>query len=225
MRKLLRPTNEYAPDAILPGDPAIALALAQELIEGPLMANHARGLWGYTGPAKSDPGALLSIQSTGYGNQSAAAVLIQLGALGVRRAIRVGTCVALDDRIELGTTILAGAAIGHDDRRHRSSRELSEGLGAAYPGSLETGVVASVDTAANARDLAARPIAADGATAGLYDAARKADIAAAAALLVVESAGAELGDEQARAGLVGLGRAAWAALSQAYADVARVKAR
>ena len=50
----LRPTAELAERVLLPGDPGRALALAQLLIEGPLMFNHHRGLWGYTGPAIAD---------------------------------------------------------------------------------------------------------------------------------------------------------------------------
>jgi purine-nucleoside phosphorylase len=42
----LRPTAELAERVLLPGDPGRALALAQLLIEGPLMFNHHRGLWG-----------------------------------------------------------------------------------------------------------------------------------------------------------------------------------
>ncbi len=45
----LRPTAPIAPAAVLPGDPGRALALAQDLLESPRMANHARGLWGYIG--------------------------------------------------------------------------------------------------------------------------------------------------------------------------------
>ena len=56
----LRPTAPIAADAILVGDPGRALMLAQELLEQPKMSNHARGLWGYTGPPRGrradDPG-------------------------------------------------------------------------------------------------------------------------------------------------------------------------
>jgi purine-nucleoside phosphorylase len=45
----LRPSTPYAPDALLPGDPGRALALAQQLLTEPKMSNHARGLWGYSG--------------------------------------------------------------------------------------------------------------------------------------------------------------------------------
>ena len=66
----------------------MALALAQALLERPLMANHAHGLWGYVGTARD--GAPLSVQSTGVGGPSAALVLRDLARLGVTRAIRVG---------------------------------------------------------------------------------------------------------------------------------------
>ena len=45
----LRPATELAERVLLPGDPHRALAVAQDLLEQPLMFNHARGLWGYTG--------------------------------------------------------------------------------------------------------------------------------------------------------------------------------
>ena len=47
----LHPTAELAERVLLPGDPGRALALAQLLLEKPLMFNHHRGLWGYTGAA------------------------------------------------------------------------------------------------------------------------------------------------------------------------------
>jgi uridine phosphorylase len=90
----LRPTAALAERVLLPGDPGRALALAQLLLERPLMFNHHRGLWGYTGTAIAD-GRPLTIQSTGMGGPSAAIVLEELIALGARRAIRVGTCGAL----------------------------------------------------------------------------------------------------------------------------------
>jgi uridine phosphorylase len=108
----LRPTATVAKRVLLPGDPGRALALAQFLLEQPLMFNHHRGLWGYTGAAADgDP---LTIQSTGMGGPSAAIVLHELIALGVTRAIRVGTCGALDDGLRLGDLIVAREAIAAD---------------------------------------------------------------------------------------------------------------
>ncbi len=59
----LRPKTPYAPDALLPGDPGRAMALAQQLLTEPKMSNHNRGLWGYSGetadgrPSASSPPA------------------------------------------------------------------------------------------------------------------------------------------------------------------------
>lgn len=118
----LRPTAELAERVLLPGDPGRALALAQLLIEGPLMFNHHRGLWGYTGPAIAD-GEPLTIQSTGMGGPSAAIVLHELIVLGARRAIRVGTCGALDGGLELGDLVVAHEALAADG----TSRNLGAG--------------------------------------------------------------------------------------------------
>ncbi len=109
----LRPTAELAERVLLPGDPGRALALAQTLISEPRMFNHHRGLWGYTGPARSD-GKALSIQSTGMGGPSAAIVLTELIELGARRAIRVGTCGALAPGLELGELVIARESLSRD---------------------------------------------------------------------------------------------------------------
>src|SRR3954447_17202874 len=89
-----RPPAPAAERALLPGDPGRALALAQVVLgDDRRMFNHHRGLWGYTGTASD--GAPLTIQSTGMGGPSAAIVLEELAALGVRTAVRVGTARAL----------------------------------------------------------------------------------------------------------------------------------
>ena len=82
----LHPTTELAPRVLLPGDPGRALHLAQELLEAPLMFNHNRGLWGYTGTAAD--GEPLTIQSTGMGAPSAAIVAHELLKLGACHADR-----------------------------------------------------------------------------------------------------------------------------------------
>jgi uridine phosphorylase len=120
----LRPTAALAERVLLPGDPGRALALAQLLLEEPLMFNHHRGLWGYTGAARAD-GEPLTIQSTGMGGPSAAIVLQELIALGALRAIRVGTCGAL-------------AETGTDQGDTRSARipESASAGGACLPASV-----------------------------------------------------------------------------------------
>lgn len=108
----LRPATDLAERVLLPGDPHRALFVAQELLHKPLMFNHARGLWGYTGTA--DDGEPLSIQSTGMGGPSAAIVVEELIALGARRLVRIGTCGALSDELEVGALLAAVDALPAD---------------------------------------------------------------------------------------------------------------
>src|SRR6267378_2718580 len=117
----LRPTAALAERVLLPGDPGRALALAQSLLSEPLMFNHHRGLWGYTGTAGD--GEPLTIQATGMGGPSAAIVLSELIGLGARRAIRVGTCGALASGLDLGELVIAREAISGDG----TSRALGAG--------------------------------------------------------------------------------------------------
>ena len=146
----LRPTAALAERVLLPGDPGRALALAQSLLEKPLMFNHHRGLWGYTGAASD--GDLLTIQSTGMGGPSAAIILTELIALGARRAIRTGTCGALDAALELGDLVVARESICADGTsralsagdRVSADPELTDRLLAAAP-AAHAGTIVSVD--------------------------------------------------------------------------------
>jgi uridine phosphorylase len=124
----IRPTAPLAERALLPADPGLALALAQALLDGPRMFNHNHGLWGYTGPALD--GRPLTIQSTGLGGPSAAIVLEELIGIGLRQAIRVGTCTVLraTDRplagqLGLGDLLIVEAALATDG----TSRALGAG--------------------------------------------------------------------------------------------------
>ncbi len=114
MRDLLHihPTTELAERVLLPGDPGRALRLAQGLLDAPKMLNHNRGLWGYTGTAAD--GEALSIQSTGMGGPSVAIVATELIELGARRLLRVGTCGALGDQLELGQLLVVDPALAGD---------------------------------------------------------------------------------------------------------------
>ena len=146
----LRPTAPLAERVLLPGDPGRALALAQALLTEPRMFNHHRGLWGYTGAAGD--GEPLTIQATGMGGPSAAIVLSELIALGARRAIRVGTCGALDSSLALGELVIARDSICADGtsralgfaERAAADEALTQALEAAA-GSARAGTVISVD--------------------------------------------------------------------------------
>jgi uridine phosphorylase len=108
----LKPAAELAERVLLPGDPHRALAVARELLDGPKMFNHARGLWGYTGEAPD--GEPLTIQSTGMGGPSAAIVCEELISLGARRLVRIGTCGALVDGLPFGDLLSAASVLAAD---------------------------------------------------------------------------------------------------------------
>jgi uridine phosphorylase len=127
---VLRPTAAVAEDALLPGDPGRAMALAQGLLAEPRMSNHAHGLWGYSGHTAA--GRPLTIQATGIGAPSAAVVLRDLAELGVRRAIGIGTCVGLAAGLALGETLVCERALAADG----TSRALGTGGGAVADAGL-----------------------------------------------------------------------------------------
>jgi uridine phosphorylase len=215
----LRPTAPIAADAILVGDPGRALLLAQELLEQPRMSNHARGLWGYTG--RTPDGHELTLQATGMGGPSAALVLADLADLGVWRAIRVGTCVAIAPDLELGELLIVeeahawggpGAGAGE---AMLPEPVLLERLRRELGGEARAATVASLDTLHDqARVPQLAGDAADMQTAALFDRGRALAVAIAAVLIVnAGSAGDQLGDDAAEAAARQAGRAAAAALS------------
>lgn len=104
----LAPIIEPAEDAIVVGDPRRAFALAGAVTAEPKMSHLARGLWGYTG--ETGTGRRLTVQSTGIGGPAAVAVIDGLVELGVKRIVRLGTCVGTGGPSERGTPAAPGEA-------------------------------------------------------------------------------------------------------------------
>jgi len=216
----LRPTAPIAAEAILVGDPGRALLLAQALLGQPKMSNHARGLWGYSGSTPA--GKPLTIQSTGIGGPSAALVLADLVELGVRRAVRVGTCVGLDESLELGELLAVSKAIAAGGSAGAfgvdvgepvdPDPELTARLVEAVGGESRQVSVASFD--AHPSPLRGA-IAGDMQSAPLLARARALGVRMGALLIVAESNGGERldGEELERAEKLA-GQAAARALSQ-----------
>lgn len=222
----LRPRAPIAADALLPGDPARALHLAQELLESPKMSNHAHGLWGYGGSTAE--GLPLTIQSIGIGGPSSALVLAELAALGVRRAIQLGTCRALDPGLALGELLLVREAIGADGTSRALSGEPALGpdprLGAAFAeAAAGAGVrpvsVASADLVGRldgrpAEDWARRgAVAIEMASAALFAAGPRCGVAVAGLLAVADAGEDSIGDEALLEASMRMGRLAIEALS------------
>lgn len=227
----LRPTAPIAADAILVGDPGRALMLAQELLEQPKMCNHARGLWGYTG--RTAAGAELTLQSTGMGGPSAALVLADLAELGVRRAVRVGTCTAIDSELEAGALLAVTEAhawggpgggegepvLPDEALATRLERELGDEARRATVASLDVLSAVPFRRSTTKRNSGEDGMeiggeAADMQTAALFASGRSLGVALAAVLIVTETAGGEtIGDEELEAAAKRAGAAAAHVLS------------
>jgi uridine phosphorylase len=213
----LRPVAALAPRALLPGDPARALALAQVVLgDDRKMFNHHRGLWGYTGTAAD--GAPLTVQSTGIGGPSAAVVLEELAALGVRIAVRAGTCVALGADVALGTLIAVDAVRGTDGvsralgapERQALDLALTERLAAQ---GARRGTVVSADVYYAEAPATPDALARDLQTAALAAVAARCRVRFAAVLAVVADArGGRLDDEAVSQAGEEVGRAGAAAM-------------
>jgi uridine phosphorylase len=214
---ILKPHQPVAERVLLPGDPGRALRLATALIDGPLMLNHHRGLWGYSGPAAD--GAPLTIQSSGLGGPSAAAVVAELVALGARRLVRVGTAAALGSTA-LGALVVADEALAADG----ASRALGAGprvpadpaiCAALAAGAPLRGLVASADIHDPVLARAwtgAGALACDLTTAAVLAAAARAGAAAGAVLGITRAGGERLGEDALDALEQELGAVALAAL-------------
>jgi nucleoside phosphorylase len=216
----LRPTAPTAADAILVGDPGRALMLAQELLEQPKMSNHARGLWGYHG--RTPAGTELTVQATGMGGPSAAIVLTDLAELGVRRAVRVGSCAALDPRLQAGMLLAIAEAYdwagpgGQAGAPVRPDARLSESLQRQLGDEGRAATVASLDVLHDrgAPASIARGDAADMQTATLLSRGPSLGVSLAVVLVVTETSGGDrLADDGIELASKRAGIAAFRALS------------
>ena len=219
----IRPTAQIAPDVILPGDPGRALALAQSLLESPLMSNHNRGLWGYSG--RRPTGETLTIQASGIGGPSLAVVAEELAQHGARRIVRLGTCRALDPSLRLGEVLIVGAAAAEEGASRALGAErfaepdptLHAALVAVAGGRAREATVVSTDLAYGLPEPdggGAEALAADLGTATLFAWGRGKGLAVAAGLVVTVVGGERLGDERLEGVSLELGEAMATALAR-----------
>ena len=102
------PEGAIAKNILLPGDPLRAKFIAENFFENPKCYNEVRGMYGFTGTYKGVP---VSVQGTGMGQPSLSIYVTELFKdYGVQNAIRVGTCGAVTDSIQLRDTIIVNSA-------------------------------------------------------------------------------------------------------------------
>jgi uridine phosphorylase len=199
VRRYLKPTGPTAADALLPSDPGLALALAQELVEAPRMSNHNHGLWGYHGETRH--GRELTIQSTGIGGPSAAGVLQELTHLGVRRAVRVGAGAAPAGTVVECEAVVVDGALARDGTSAAlgatglvpADRSITDRLAQAAGQAARRGTVASVDLLEDRVPAGSDVLCVDLETAALLALGQRLELTIGAIVGVGDAAGVELG--------------------------------
>ena len=102
------PDGAIAEAILLPGDPLRAKFIAETFLKDIHCYNEVRGMYGFTGTYN---GKKVSVQGTGMGQPSISIYVNELFRFyGVQKAIRVGTCGAVQKDIALRDVILAQGA-------------------------------------------------------------------------------------------------------------------
>ncbi|HEY4602212.1 MAG TPA: purine-nucleoside phosphorylase [Cerasibacillus sp.] len=100
--------GEIADKILLPGDPLRAKYIAETYLENIKQYNDVRGMLGFTGTYK---GERVSVQGTGMGVPSISIYVNELiQSYDVKKLMRVGTCGAIKENIQVRDVILAQGA-------------------------------------------------------------------------------------------------------------------
>src|SRR5690625_1657699 len=100
--------GEIAEQVLLPGDPLRAKYIAENYFTNMTQYNDVRGMYGYTGTYK---GEKISVQGSGMGIPSISIYTNELiNEYDVKTLIRVGTCGAMQENINIRDIILAQGA-------------------------------------------------------------------------------------------------------------------
>lgn len=97
--------GEIAETILLPGDPLRAKYIAETYFEDVIQYNEVRGMYGFTGTYK---GERISVQGSGMGIPSISIYANELiTQYGVKKLIRVGTCGAMKEGVNIRDIVLA----------------------------------------------------------------------------------------------------------------------
>jgi purine-nucleoside phosphorylase len=100
--------GEIAARVLLPGDPLRAKWIAETYLEDAKCYSNVRGMLGFTGTYEGVP---VSVQGSGMGMPSASIYYHELLAdYGATTLIRVGSCGALTEELQLRDVVLASAS-------------------------------------------------------------------------------------------------------------------
>ncbi|PFG56271.1 purine-nucleoside phosphorylase [Vibrio sp. ES.051] len=100
--------NDFAETIIMSGDPLRAKYIAENFLDDVREVTNVRGILGFTGTYQSKP---ISVMGHGMGGPSASIYFHELMThYGVKNFIRVGSCGAISDDVELKDLIIAQGA-------------------------------------------------------------------------------------------------------------------
>ena len=140
--------GDYADTVLMPGDPLRARHIADNHLDDVRLVNETRNMLGFTGTYNGVP---VSIQGSGMGIPSMQIYATELiTEFGVNRIVRIGSCGAVQDDIDLGDVVVALAAGTDSDvnRRRLGGRD--------FPAVADYDLLRSVTDAAEQRGLNAR---------------------------------------------------------------------
>ena len=140
--------DAYAKTVLMPGDPLRAKFIAENYLTGVVQVNEVRNMLGFTGSYNGTP---VSVQASGMGIPSMQIYATELiKDFGVERIVRVGSCGAIRDEINLGDVVVAMAA-GTDSIVNRQRLG-----GRDFPATADYGLLRAVTDAAEQRGLPTR---------------------------------------------------------------------
>jgi purine-nucleoside phosphorylase len=100
--------GDVAPVVLMPGDPLRARWIAETFLDDARCYTEVRGMYGFTGTWR---GQRVSVQGSGMGQPSLAIYVTELFTqYDVQSVVRVGSCGALTERLEIRDLVIASGA-------------------------------------------------------------------------------------------------------------------
>lgn len=133
--------GEIAETILLPGDPLRAGMIAETYLSDARQVTNVRNMLGFTGTYKGIP---LSVMGTGMGCASMGIYSYELiHEYGVRNLIRLGSCGAFSENVNIGDLIMAMGA--SSDTNYAAQYELNGNFAATASFDLLTKAVSSAE--------------------------------------------------------------------------------
>ena len=115
--------DDIAPIVIMPGDPLRAKYIAETYLENYKLVNEIRGMYAYTGFYK---GVRVTVMAHGMGMPSVSIYAFELFYFfGVKKIIRIGTCGALQEDIEVPSLVIANESYTESNFSYSYNGELT----------------------------------------------------------------------------------------------------